>query len=264
MILNYSHHIAFMHIPKCAGSSVKDQLRAIDETGGRFERAEPHPRFGRVHRAHLPLWLLAELYPDDFAVVRQSDVFAVLRDPQARFASSLAQRIEQFGKRDPFALSAGEVRAEVDTVIDFLTQSPDDPRLEFCHFIRQRDFTHLNETQIATHLYLLEDVAALMADIGARTGQVIRPDARSNQKVAFRTPMLKAPVLAVNALLRQILPVGVHTALKETGKGLLGRKGKGAVWAKTLDAPDIRAFVADHYRADAALVAQAGPRAAPV
>lgn len=245
-----------MHIPKCAGSSVKDQLRAIDETGGRYERTEPHARFGRVHRAHLPLWLLKELYPEDFDMVCQSDVFAVLRDPQARFASALAQRIEQFGKRDPFVLSARELQAEIDTVIDFLTRHPNDPRLEFCHFMRQCAFTHFDGQQIATRLYRLEDVAALLSEIGALTGQNLSADAKSNQKIAFRVPALKAPALAVNALLRQVLPGNMHTVLKERAKQMLGRRDKGEVWAETLGTPDVRAFVQDHYRADAVLLAE--------
>lgn len=261
MILNYTHRIAFLHIPKCAGSSVKDQLRVLDETGGRFERAEPHPRFGRVHRAHLPLWLLRELYPDDFTAVTESASFAVLRDPVPRFASALAQRIEQFGKTDPFALPEDALRREVETVVTHLTDHPDSPVLEFCHFLRQRDFVDLEGRRVVSHLYRLEDVPALLAEISARSGQSVLAHAKSNEKLDFRLQGLKAPVLAVNAALRRMLPAAAHAALKERAKGLITRKGsKGPVWTQVLQRPEIRAFIDSYYREDAALLASVPAR----
>ncbi len=227
----------------------------LDETGGRFERSQPDDRFGRVHRAHLPLWLLEDLYPEDFAALQGFDCFAVLRDPRARFASALAQRIEQFGKQDPFALSPSDLRREVDTVIAFLEAEPDSPALEFCHFIRQRDFVELRGTRMVTHLYRLEDVARLMAEIGARTGHSLVGAGRANRKLDFRMRGLKAPVMAANTVLRKVLPPAVHSALKTRATGLFAREGsKGRVWDEVLSAPDIEAFVAEHYRDDMALV----------
>ena len=249
MILNNTLGIAFIHIPKCAGSSVKDQLRVLDETEGRYERSQPHPVHHRVHRAHLPLWLMEELYPEDFKALERCACFAVLRDPQARFASALAQRIEQFGKRDPFSLNARELQHEIDTVMAFLSANPSSPQLEFCHFIPQIDFVDLRGTRFVSHLYRLEDVPALMRDIGERANRSFVTGVKANQKLDMRFKGLKAPVYAANTLLKSVLPGQAYAGLKTRATALLARKGKGPVW-EMLHAPEVRDFVAHHYRAD--------------
>ena len=130
MILNQEYNLAYVHIPKCAGSTVKSQLRPIDQTQGRFERIEPHPVYGSLHTAHLPLWLLRALYPDDYEALRGCDAYTVVRDPFDRFQSALAQRIRQFHDRDPFELTPTELRKEINAVVRFLSDNPNDPRLE--------------------------------------------------------------------------------------------------------------------------------------
>ncbi len=250
MILNHTFQFAFVHIPKCAGSSVKEQLRPLDEADGRYERAQPHPEYGRVHRAHLPLWLHAELYPDDFAALQTYTTYAVLRDPFARFGSALAQRLEQFFKIDPFALSESELRREIDTVVTFLQENPKSPQLEFCHFLPQVDFVDYADQRFVTELYRLQDVPVLMADIGARTGHSFLDHARANQKHNFKSPAIKSLAMRANALAKSVLPASAHAALKNRVADTLTQSGKGQVWSDVLASQMVQDFVQTYYRAD--------------
>ena len=65
MIVSDEHRFVFIHIPKCAGGSVRSVLRELDSTGGRFsETYEMHRMIGKVDMTHIPLNVLRENYPD--------------------------------------------------------------------------------------------------------------------------------------------------------------------------------------------------------
>jgi hypothetical protein len=60
MIVSDRHRFVFIHIPKCAGTSVRNVLEGFDETGGRFNtRIADDPKFGRLDYTHLPLSIMA-------------------------------------------------------------------------------------------------------------------------------------------------------------------------------------------------------------
>jgi hypothetical protein len=63
MIVSSKHDFAFVHIPKCAGSTIRHPLRDKDDFGGRFYRSIEVPGLGLVNANHLPLNILQEHFP---------------------------------------------------------------------------------------------------------------------------------------------------------------------------------------------------------
>src|ERR1700744_524201 len=96
MIISDPHRFVFVHVPKCAGTSVRRALRAIDTSDGQFWRIGEHPEMGAVHFAHLTLPDLARYFPETLAKIRDYQSMAIIRDPRDRFFSAIFQRLREF------------------------------------------------------------------------------------------------------------------------------------------------------------------------
>ena len=96
MIVDDAHEVAFVHIPKCGGTSVSRQLRLLDSNNEFFKDVRDHPALGRTHFSHLPLFFLREFYPETFDRIAAYRAFAIARDPYVRFASSTIQHLDEF------------------------------------------------------------------------------------------------------------------------------------------------------------------------
>ena len=88
MIIDDEHRVAFVHIPKCGGTSVRNQLAAIDSCKGEFYGRRPHERLGLLDYCHIPLQTLAREFPTAYEKVGAYQSFAIVREPHARFASA--------------------------------------------------------------------------------------------------------------------------------------------------------------------------------
>src|SRR5215468_7000541 len=105
MIICDDRQFAFVHIPKCAGTSIRRALRQADTTGEAFFRIADHPVMGLVHLAHLTLADLAEHYPDTLAQIARYRSMAIVRDPVERFYSAVFQRLREFKEVPQSAIS---------------------------------------------------------------------------------------------------------------------------------------------------------------
>ena len=91
MIINRQHDFGFVHIAKCAGSTIRQQLRGIDDAQGRFYRSIEHPVLGWINGNHIPLSVLQEHFPQDLAALRAVRSYTLTRDPMDRFISGVSQ-----------------------------------------------------------------------------------------------------------------------------------------------------------------------------
>src|SRR5262249_37708599 len=144
MIISDNHRFVFVHVPKCAGTSVRRALREIDTSGGQFWRIGEHPEMGAVHFAHLTLVDLAQYYPEAFAKIRDYRSMAILRDPRDRFFSAVYQRLREFRLIGQSAITSAMVEAEAAAVRRYLEAAPERLDLEHVHFNRQCDFIELD------------------------------------------------------------------------------------------------------------------------
>lgn len=101
MIIDDTHQFVFVHIPKCAGSSVHAQLSLFDARDPASHRGGVHPVLGPIHFAHIPLRFLRDHFPAEFAKLGVYRSFALTRDPRARFVSATVQHLREFRGRGP-------------------------------------------------------------------------------------------------------------------------------------------------------------------
>ena len=96
MIISDRHQFILVHIPKCAGVSIKKPLRCIDDSAGAFSRIADHPALGRIHWAHIPITDLKTHFPEIYDKLCSYCSVAIVRDPIDRFVSAVFQRMREF------------------------------------------------------------------------------------------------------------------------------------------------------------------------
>lgn len=179
MIICDDREFAFIHIPKCAGTSVRRALRAIDTTGAAFFRIADHPAMGEVHLAHLTLTDVAHYYPDAFERISRYRSMAILRDPVARFYSAIFQRLREFKGVAQSAISAEMLEADAKRIMAYLETAPRRLNLEHVHFNRQSDFVELEGQRLIRDVFLVTDMAEAAHHIRSITGIDIGDDKRN-------------------------------------------------------------------------------------
>lgn len=263
MIISDTHRLAFIHIPKCAGTTVKRRLQPLDDTGGCYtDRVDDHPVLGRIDYVHLPLAVLREHFPDDYRKVRDYRSVAVIRDPLQRFPSSLAQRLRWYKGKPIERLGRREIRRELDRVIDFLSRHRDSKPLppDYVHFQRQCDYVFDRGEQVVQGLYSTERLDALYRDLADILGPAPAASvdgAPLNRTVAYRNDALRLFAGPLRPLWRRLIAPWFSPDIR--------RRVRRAVYASSLPAVDevfdsafVRDFASSYYAADFALFQRYG------
>ena len=227
MILSKPHKFAFIHIPKCAGTTVRNLLQFFDSTEGHFtSRVDTHPVLGQLDYVHIPLFALRDYFPEEFEMVRDYWSFTVTRDPFARFASSVSQHLKMYTDRPIHMCAEKEVRKAIDECIGYLSNQPrENHRLppEYIHFQRQVDYVQLDGVAIIDALYTVADIDILLDDICHHVGIPLRPPvgrdhSAKNQSVVFRGEVLRSIINLARPLTNRvglILPEKVKKRVRD-------------------------------------------------
>ena len=180
MIIDDTHETAFVHIPKCGGTTISVQFGDLDSYDGAFRRKGDHPALGAIHYAHIPLRFLHRHYPVEFDKVRAYRSFALTRDPHERFASATFQRLAEFVGVAKIDITRAKALGEAHAVMGWLAQRGPFCDLEYIHFSRQVDYVALDGERIVDVVLPLEDIADLAAALEERCQVRFDPELRAN------------------------------------------------------------------------------------
>ncbi len=253
MILSDRYQFVFIHVPKCAGTSVRTAVSPYHDANSRFLKSvEMHPSLGEVDFRHLPLALLRDIDPEAFEKLKTYDSFALVRNPFQRFRSALAQRTKMYLGKEFAQLEEGNIRAEIDRVMDYLQTEPRVIAPEFIHFSRQSDYIMLDGVQLVRHTYPIERLDLLGAALRSHIGTDDLQIGHDNKTMVFRQPRLKRLLRTGSAVARRFLPFAVHEGLRVRARRKLMQPG-GDVPHPVFDDPTVQAFVNTYYAADIAL-----------
>ncbi|HCQ64025.1 MAG TPA: hypothetical protein DIU07_02075 [Rhodobacteraceae bacterium] len=219
-----------------------------------------HPVLGLLDHAHIPLAVLRDHFPEDFARLAAYRSFALIRDPFSRFPSSLHERFVQ-RDRIPLANRASdEVAREVDEVMAQLARLPNgvpitDPGL--IHFSRQRDYVYLDGQQVVAEPRTVAEVDGMLEELSDLVGEPILVEARRNRRFRYASSSLMRMQLAVTRRIEKTLPrwiwkpvyVPVKQAFFATGLIQPNRDPPAAL----PNAPEVDAFVREFYAGDIGL-----------
>jgi hypothetical protein len=252
MIISKSHDFGFVHIPKCAGSTIRQQLRELDDLGGRFYHTMTLPELGRINGNHVLLKVLERHFADDLAALREVTSYAILREPQERFISAVAQYLRS-NVREPSELSEREILAETGKIMAALRADPDQRVARNTIFYRQADYVYLHGERVIDHLYPMDDLAPLFDRLEARHGLSLERDTVWNPTVTYRIPGSSGGIKRVKDVARRMLPTRAYGSVRDLGVRLLTKRGVAQLDAALLGSAEVREFIATHYAGDIAL-----------
>ena len=260
MIISDRHSFAFVHIPKCGGTSVRHMLRGYSDQSIEFEGLMHHWDWGQrdwylsnqVDLMHLPLQALERHFPAAFRRVASYRSFAVVRDPRDRFVSALRERMVRYANRELVDVSPRTISRVLDTVLRTL-ESGAEPwrRWQLVHFQRQRDYVELDGQRVVQRLYPLSEVARMAEDVGAlipeqSAGLSVKHENRAARAATRRPTLLRKRKRKVtnNSVMQFLRRLDISPPAGERSLEIVfGR-------------PGIESFVKDYYAADAALFSE--------
>jgi hypothetical protein len=257
MIINDTCQFVFVHIPKCAGTFVRQYIQPYDETGGAFtSRVAEHPALGLIDFVHMPLFTLREHFPQEYQKICSYRAFALVRDPVQRFPSSMAEFLKL--KARPIKhVETSELIMEVKSVIRFLSDHDAEEALlphEYIHFQRQADYVYDNGNCLINNVYPVENVHDLLVDAGRILGRRLQPQQdggwkNPNQSVVYRHPWVHRLVeLARPVATRCLKPI-----LSESVKNWIRHRiyvPRQERFAEVFQSDEIKRFIKDYYQAD--------------
>lgn len=256
MIINDTYNFVFIHIPKCAGTSVRSQLQPFDETDGRFtSRIDEHPELGIIDYVHIPLFILRQYFPVEYEKIRTYSSFAVVRDPFGRFPSSLSQYLKKCEDGPIQNLKPADISKVIDRVVSSLLKHGDAYLpFQYIHFQKQIDFIYDGQDRLVSNIYLISDIHEMLADIGNKldtsfAGQAGNYGGRANQTIVYRNALVRAVAESTKPVLKSFLGPESRKSLREKVAGFFfvprDKKLK-----DIFDSSYVQDFIREYYASD--------------
>lgn len=250
MIICPSQGFAFVHIPKNAGTSVRTQILKCDEAAIEMGLTGTHPVLGKVDFGHIPLDLLQEHFPDNYAYLEKLPSFAIVRDPLDRFGSAFRQVLWQYEQRPMTLIPKEEVRQKALEMLDVLEGQVVAPDHQHVFFTRQERFIFNGDTQVVTYVVPMALVPQLIGYWSQQTGVPMETGVKANQNVELKYKGIGGLAYGINGLMRRVLPIDLHNRIKDTALKVLASGKNAAQESGVLDIPEVQDFVARHYARD--------------
>jgi len=249
MIVSDAKQIVFVHIPKCAGTAVRRQLERLDDRRGYYSGIKKHDVLGELDFMHLPLCVIKEYFPHEFKNICAYEGLAVLRDPNSRSQSSVAQKARQFLGTEINLLGNDEQKALMDSIIAELSKEDHVLDHRFVHFTRQSAYVNCDDRQIIDNLFAIENLNPLYDKLEALVGVKFNQALTQNQTVAYRHPLLHQISYYGAILLRRTVPHNLYVRVHDAAKRHF-IKSEGPPALQIFNSDTVASFVQEYYRED--------------
>ena len=258
MIISDRNKFVFIHIPKCAGTSVRSRIEHIDDRNGAYSsRLDEHPELGLLNYVHIPLQTLKAQFPDEYVCVETYRSMAVMRDPSARFISSVSQYCNRYSDVEMRNHNIKTLRRQVDRLIDEIEEQEvlnPGGRLpaKLIHFQRQHHYTHLDGAQIVQHIVDISQIESVLVDLLGKSELRENDSVKANESRVYRNESLKNLASSVKAVapgLHRMLPPRVSARVAERLHAPLKDQ-----FAALFEDVKVRDFIAGYYDFDEILL----------
>lgn len=219
MIISDKYQFVFIHIPKCAGTYVRNSIQKFDDTQGFFTaRIDYHEKLKRIiDYVHIPLEILECYFFDEYKKIITYDSFAIIRNPYERFFSSFSQYVKSTLGKQIHNLSSNDIRKQLDASISFLekNRSIDLLPYNYIHFTPQVSYIKLRNQQLIKKLFTIDQTNEIFSYISQITGQKIHAsDKKLNATKVYKNDFYRLILNNTNQFLKSILRDKAYKQLK--------------------------------------------------
>lgn len=161
MIISDKYKFVFVHVPKCAGSYVRNAIIDFDDTDGLFtNRVDRHDQLGWIDYVHIPLFVLEKYFLLEYRKVCEYNSVAIIRNPEERFFSSVVQYLRNKGEKNFYQMDKVERFKCIKCVVDWLRLNKHNRIFppEYVHFMPQYLYVENNGKKIIDNLFTVEQV----------------------------------------------------------------------------------------------------------
>jgi hypothetical protein len=167
MLISDANKFIFIHIPKCAGTSLRKSILKVDPNTIKINYVDIHSELGKLDYTHIPLKELHDYFPTEWNKILKYNTLACVRDPFQRFPSSLAQKLRMYKGCEIRFLTSKKLAKEVDEVIKTLSILSSDNVLpaEMIHFQKQVCYIFHGNQQIVKTVIDVSQVEVYIAQL---------------------------------------------------------------------------------------------------
>lgn len=248
MIISNDLKFIFIHNPKCGGTSVRAALETFHTGDLPWGEVHQHPLLGQIDYGHIPLQTLRDYFPEEFALFQAFRSYAIVRNPQDRFISSLSQqmRLQGITTADQRAMQSYSRQAEA--VVKRIDTSKGLLEHDIIHFTRQTEFIEMDGVTAVDVIVPLERIDNLLKDLHAYTlGQVQETINKKGETLVYRSSTA-ASILHLLRLAINLNSGLIPDSIRRVGRKALYISPSELEWRKL--SSDIQNFVFEYYRDD--------------
>lgn len=252
MIVSDEYNFVFIHIPKCAGTTVSNANPQLREGSVLTDLAE-HDLLGVLEwplPAHLPLWALAKYFPRYLDKIHDYSSFAVLRDPYKRFASAVIQHGREFLGMTNAELAGKRMIPNARKLIPELERATAALDHRYVHFVPQHQYVFFEGQQVVRELDLVGEFQRLNRFLSSKGLNPIAPEMRKNLSLQPANETVSLLLNSLKPIYRALLSETVKKRLwqKMIDIGVYSTRNDSGDWVRG-DA-ELAAFVEDFYAED--------------
>lgn len=257
MIVNRVHGFGYVHAAKCGGSTIRNQLRDLDDFSGRFHRMIEHEELGRINGNHIQLFVVEKYFPEALEMLRSVDSYMLTRDPLDRFISGVSQWLRSQHKRQPEEIESIELQFMLAHLMKEIRESLHPSRRDLVYFFPQITYSDLHNERIIKNIIPLNQIDQLFDIFENRYGITFVRDSVWNPSVTYRFKSLVGPLNKAKVAAQKHLSVSQYARLRDLALSLFTRRVAPAFKEAVISTPGLAAFVEDFYASDGALHTQA-------
>lgn len=254
MIINDEYKFAFVHIPKCAGTTVRMSLEKYDSLGGKYSSVNSlDTSVGLVDMAHIPLGRLRELHLNDYNKIKNYTSFAIMRDPSSRFPSSLYQHLSMYSAKPVREMCRQEFVTSLEKIIKLLDNRDTYLEHELIHFQRQKDYIYDGDEKIVSNVYMPQDINKMFKDLTSLTGNTIMQHQQVGEGFVYRDGWESKVAIVLNKVYADLLKGVAPQYLVKYLKSKLMQKPANA-YSDIFNSNTVQSFIQDYYKSDYELI----------
>jgi len=243
MIVLAKHKIAIIHIPKCAGTNLKQALYALNNENIEIIEGIKVIDGIKYDTAHLTNNILACKFPDLFEDIKKYKTYAIIRNPEERFFSAINQYSKTQLKKPIYRLSKKEKKDLEMHIINRINS--DDNAIEMIHFKKQIEFIEYKESNLVQNIIRIESIGKLESYIEKILDcKIFENRHHKNETLAYKNKFI-AEILIENKLIEYAKSKVKSKTIKGIAKKIFLKKNENSELTE-----DTLAFVKNFYKED--------------